>query len=538
MEHLTSFQRDIVKECESRRRGGISVPMGSGKTLLALAMASCHKSALVIVSKTLIESWKFEIQKFFGDSLKYAVFHSNVKGFQTFIPSADTVLVITTPEVAAKAYKQNGINRHMITTELEDRGGPFPVLINRYHVPTRPFEPVTSQFGNWLFSTSWDCMFIDEIQSYTNVSSTRCLAMASIYAKNKWGLSGTLFTEPKPERILGYHLIIGDGTFPNSIPDASKYLKQSNFPGLKSTLVVRTMTDYTLPNVNEQIIEHELTADERKIYKALKSVMNSIQASVLAYQTARDTAMTRKFNAMLLAMITYARQFLVCPLIPYACIAIDLLNIQKKNQLAMEFNREMANLNLENYLSDPDSSKSSRIQCIIDVINSHKDEKIVVFTCFRTNLNVMQAYIPEDRSHFVLASNHTSMRRAEILSDFEKSSNGILLLTYDLGAEGLNLQHCSTVLLADMWWNCGKTQQAIARVLRRGQLSTVNVYFFTSNTGIEKGLFTKHVDKLKVLKELESGPARSKVKPLTTREIIDLINLEDNANLLRTSLHQ
>jgi SNF2 family DNA or RNA helicase len=539
MPHLDDFQRDIVRECEQKRGGGISVPMGTGKTLIALTLAvnamkgKDASKCLIIVSKTLIESWTSEIVKFFATDLKFQVYHTSIQksNFATFSPDADTKLIITTPEVLSKFYLANRVATKFVTQEMEDRGGPFPVSVNRYHIPQRPLVTV----GSFLFTTQWKRAFIDEIQSYTNITSVRCQAIASVSADQKWGLSGTLFNEPKADRILGYNLIIGNATFPNCLPDAVAYIKRSDFEGLNTTLVLRKSVPFSLPEVNERVIEHNLSVDEQAIYLSFKNVIKTIRERVAFFKTTHDTSMSRKFSAYLLAMITYTRQFLVCPLIPYASMAIELMDLNKKNEMVLDFKRQIDQLNVASYMANPDSAKSTRISRVIETVNSHDTEKVIIFTCFRTNLNVLEAYMPAHRQRFVIASEHPPKKRAQILSDFEKSESGILLLTYELGAEGLNLQHCATVLLVDVWWNCGKTQQAIARVLRRGQTSTVNVYFYTANTGIERALFTKHGQKMQALKELETGPMTCKIETMKTKDILDMINSEDNAQLLKST---
>ena len=126
------------------------------------------------------------------------------------------------------------------------------------------------------------------------------------------------------------------------------------------------------------------------------------------------------------------------------------------------------------------------------------------------------------------------MKRQKLLKDFENSNNGILLVTYQLGAEGLNLQFASTVLLVDFWWNAAKTQQAIGRIFRFGQISKeINIYFFTSNTGIEKILFNKQKAKLNILNELKTGSIKTKIPTVKMDDIIRLIELEDNKKLLK-----
>jgi SNF2 family DNA or RNA helicase len=55
----------------------------------------------------------------------------------------------------------------------------------------------------------------------------------------------------------------------------------------------------------------------------------------------------------------------------------------------------------------------------------------------------------------------------------------------------------------------------------------VNIYYFTSNTGIEKAIFEKHHDKLKVQDELMIGRQISKIKPIKTDEILRIIEQDE-----------
>src|SRR5438094_246842 len=99
MEHLNEFQKDVLEECLLKKSGGIAVHCGLGKTLISLVLAlkqSGDLPILVVVSKTLVESWKFEIKKFFGDTLNYIVFHSEyIKNTLNFTLSESVKLVIT-----------------------------------------------------------------------------------------------------------------------------------------------------------------------------------------------------------------------------------------------------------------------------------------------------------------------------------------------------------------------------------------------------------------------------------------------------------
>ena len=64
---LNEYQKEVFSECIEKGGGGLSLPMGFGKTRLSLVIAlkqiGDNGIALVVVSKSLIESWKNGIFK-------------------------------------------------------------------------------------------------------------------------------------------------------------------------------------------------------------------------------------------------------------------------------------------------------------------------------------------------------------------------------------------------------------------------------------------------------------------------------------------
>ena len=83
---LTDYQTEIVRECLAKGGGGLSLPMGSGKTIISLVLALKYfkqtgRPSLVVASKTLIAGWIQEIEKFLGSKFKlgadYVVLHND-----------------------------------------------------------------------------------------------------------------------------------------------------------------------------------------------------------------------------------------------------------------------------------------------------------------------------------------------------------------------------------------------------------------------------------------------------------------------------
>lgn len=527
---LNDFQKDILKECLTRNKAGLSLPMGAGKTFVSLMMAlkktkNNKNPILVVAAKSLIENWKTEIKKFFGEELNYIVlFHDTLDRYEH---NPETRMILTTPEIVKKCYKKHNIEFQFIETEQAEGWGNFIIDRSVYNRPEVPYLNIPTGTG-FLYSTEFSFFIVDEAQKYTNILTQACRSLGAICCKNRWVLSGTLFDEPKPERIMGYHIIIDHPKFPRTLPQVKETVRHRNFKGVNPTLVKRdTNPAFKEPTINKQIVSHNLSREEELVYKTLKTVLDVIIGECEKFKEMGDIDNFKKFNAYKLAMLTYLRQNIVVPLITIANISLKMADFNHKDELSKILNDEYKKLNIHNWLNDEESVKSSRIRKIFKTIDKHPNEKIVVFSCFRTSIDILKYYCT--RPNLSLDAKMTIEQRGTLIKEFESSENTVLFLTYDLGAEGLNLQCAHNVLIVDFWWNTSKTKQAIARVLRYGQLSkVVNIYFFTSNTGIEKALFEKQIDKEIIAKELEDGPIKSKVKPLQVDELLKLIDTYEN----------
>ena len=175
---------------------------------------------------------------------------------------------------------------------------------------------------------------------------------------------------------------------------------------------------------------------------------------------------------------------------------------------------------------------------ILKASKKHPDEKIVMFSTFAVCLDVIYHYLVQDlgefRPIFKITSNMTSIRRDQVLKDFRESTNGILIMTYKLGREGLNLQHCHIAFLLDFWWNYAASIQAIARIARTGQLSEeISYYLFTGDTGIENAILKKQYSKLQLSEEIWEGKLTTKVDKINVKKVISMINVDENTELIK-----
>lgn len=363
MNSLNNFQKQVLDEALALKNGALSLPMGSGKTLLSLVLALTQNpksKVLVICSKTLLSSWVFEIKKFFGETLNFTVYHPdyipNIQEFQVI-----QQIVITTPEILKKAYNDCAIQEFF--TDYVD------INTKIYRKPARPFvKDAVQPYNCFFYNQKWGTLIVDEAQRYTKINSLACESIASICAKNRWCLSGTLFDEPTVERIFGYYLIINDPKFPRNLPQAKIYLKSPNFRGITASMVQRKPARIQC-ELREHVIEHKLSEMESRIYLRTREIFIHLNKQVKRYKTQGDVQLTRKFAAYVLACLIYLRQTVVCSALPLAVTAVEFADFSKKSELTETLKYQMNQIpGISDFMNDIKNVKSTRMQLALDII--------------------------------------------------------------------------------------------------------------------------------------------------------------------------
>lgn len=168
---LNDFQRDIFYECIDLDCAGLSLPLGTGKTLISLCVGlyktinTAHDSdklMLTVTSKSLIGNWEIEIKKFFGDELKYEIIHKSMfkkSNINLWKIKHDTKLILITIDTLADFYSQYNIDKHFIKSIMINN-----FYINEYNRPTDPYLNHTVG-GGFFYSIKWGCLIVDEYRN-------------------------------------------------------------------------------------------------------------------------------------------------------------------------------------------------------------------------------------------------------------------------------------------------------------------------------------------------------------------------------------
>lgn len=178
--------------------------------------------------------------------------------------------------------------------------------------------------------------------------------------------------------------------------------------------------------------------------------------------------------------------------------------VQKKRQVASSV---YAYLNTESNLdkgideyADYTDAKFEELLRIIDEVFRHGAKKIVIFALFRKTLKYLQIRFKQ-RGFGTLMIHGMVENRIDILDEFKNNPKAHILLSSEVGSEGLDMQFCNSMVNYDLPWNPMVVEQRIGRIDRFGQKSpTVNIYNVIVADSIQEDIYIRLLDRIGIFR--------------------------------------
>ncbi len=336
----------------------------------------------------------------------------------------------------------------------------------------------------------FDIVVIDEIQFIKNFNSKTFKAIAYLKRNMTIGLSGTPFENNITElwsimNVLNNSIFKSKATFINlSNLEEFKRINKMISPFVLRREKKEVLKD--LPEKNETAIEIEMEQEQEQLYNSLRiKILEEIKRLPSRYEI--------KTSADILKGLLLLRQAACHPL---------LLN---------------SGMNPEH------CTESAKFEFLKDRVMSLvvANEKVIIFSQFTSMLKIIENWLKAEKIKYFYLDGQTN-RRQELVDEFEKSDEGVFLISLKAGGVGLNLTSCHYVILYDPWWNPATEKQAADRVYRIGQNKDVFVYKLITRNTIE--------DKIQQLQEKKTVISDlifkdiGNLKKLDIDEIISLIS--------------
>ncbi|MBZ0203241.1 MAG: DEAD/DEAH box helicase family protein [Ignavibacteria bacterium] len=166
-------------------------------------------------------------------------------------------------------------------------------------------------------------------------------------------------------------------------------------------------------------------------------------------------------------------------------------------------------------LYNNDSKYKCLIRVIKGILNDKKNEKLVLFSYFKGTLNYLKRRLETENIKAVLLTGDQKKDKEELLTDFRETENHNILLSSEIGSEGIDLQFCRILINYDLPWNPMKIEQRIGRIDRLGQQADkIDIVNLLYNGTIDARIYMKLHDRLKIFNRALGG-----LEPIIGEEI-------------------
>ncbi len=130
------------------------------------------------------------------------------------------------------------------------------------------------------------------------------------------------------------------------------------------------------------------------------------------------------------------------------------------------------------------------------------EQRIIVFSSFRRTIDYLARRLGAVGFNTMELHGGIKGDRQETVARFADSPGGTVLLTSEVGGEGLDLQFCRVVINWDLPWNPMKVEQRIGRIDRIGQQSpSIDIINLISEDTIEQQVYDRLYLRLGIIQQ-------------------------------------
>lgn len=183
---------------------------------------------------------------------------------------------------------------------------------------------------------------------------------------------------------------------------------------------------------------------------------------------------------------------------------VSLGLVQKKRQISSSV---YAYLNsdelLDNGFDEYEDFADAKLIKLLEIIREvciKNGKKLIVFAIFKKTLKYLKIRLSKAGVGSIMIHGGIQSRYEEI-KKFKNDSSVSVLLSSEVGGEGLDLQFCDALVNYDLPWNPMVVEQRIGRIDRFGQQSPiVNIYNFVVKNSIQEEIYTRLLDRIGIFR--------------------------------------
>ena len=183
---------------------------------------------------------------------------------------------------------------------------------------------------------------------------------------------------------------------------------------------------------------------------------------------------------------------------------------------------------LDSGIDEYENYEDVKVDTLLKIINdafSKGKRKIIVFAIFKKTIKYLNIRLKKAGYNPVMIYGDSKINKFEVLEQFRTDNSIDVLLSSEVGSEGLDMQFCNCLVNYDLPWNPMVVEQRIGRIDRFGQESPkVNIYNIVVMDTIVEDIFSRLLERIGIFrssigdleaildKELEQDGKRMSIK--------------------------
>lgn len=145
-----------------------------------------------------------------------------------------------------------------------------------------------------------------------------------------------------------------------------------------------------------------------------------------------------------------------------------------------------------------DDAKIDKLVEICNGVKSAGASKLIVFSIFKFTVRYLEIRLAK-LGYKVFAIHGDIKERETIIQQFKNCNEFAILLSTEVGSEGLDMQFCSHLVNYDLPWNPMVVEQRIGRIDRFGQkASAVHIYNLVVSNSIQEDIYSRLLERVGV----------------------------------------